>query len=78
MEEIKKLLQEFLYRVEGRLDVDHDELVKLNSSLVKVVEVHEETLKDHEKRIRFLERYAWVLLGGVVILSEIVKLVTGK
>jgi hypothetical protein len=60
---------------------DHDILIELRSDVKALKDVVGEmrdntkiTLLDHEIRIRFLERYAWLAIGAVGVAEIIIAL----
>lgn len=58
---------------------DHDLLIKLESKISELVEKIEEMkeavangVKDHERRIRFLEKSLYLTWGGITVITAII------
>jgi len=54
------------------------ELLRQLHTDIKVIKTKLEVLVDHEKRLRFLERYASVLIGIALAASIIVQIIAYK
>ncbi len=61
---------------------DHDLLIELKTKLDAVIESIRELkdgtaakIEDHEKRIRFLERYVWAVIGVLTVAQFVTQLV---
>jgi hypothetical protein len=51
---------------------EKDLLQKLHAD-IQVIKTQMNVLSDHEKRIRFLERYAFILVGAAGLISFLVN-----
>lgn len=49
-----------------RLD---EKVVKLGDEMKDLKDGTKETVSDHERRIRFIERYMWLALGSITLIS---------
>lgn len=59
---------------------DHDLLIELKTQMItlrddikELKELLADKNDDHEKRIRFLERWVWTAMGGLIILQLSLK-----
>lgn len=51
------------------LTMEEKDLLQNLHADIKVIKARLDVLSDHERRIRFLERYAFVLLGAAGLVS---------
>lgn len=56
------------------LSMEDKELLQSLHADIKVIKQQLSILTDHEKRIRFLERYAFVLLGAAGLISFVINI----
>ncbi|MDE2098526.1 MAG: hypothetical protein KGL39_14830 [Patescibacteria group bacterium] len=63
------------------MESDHDILIELRAevkgmkeAIIKSNDTTRLTLLDHEDRLRFLERYAWLAIGAVGIIEAIIAI----
>lgn len=55
---------DLLIRLEGKVDALTDKVAELTDTT-------KDTIQDHESRLRFLERYAWIAIGVLGIIQFI-------
>ena len=48
---------------------DHDLLIVVHTKLDELILKVDKLTDDHEKRIRSLEKFRWILAGGLIILQ---------
>lgn len=56
----------------------NDRIVGLHALVDEKMETilkRQKCIEDHEDRIRFLERYAWIVIGAIAILELITRIV---
>lgn len=58
-------------------EMNNGELLKKIFEKIIVVETKLDTVlktqSDHEKRIRFLERFSWIIFGAIIIIEFILR-----
>lgn len=55
------------------LSMEDKELLQALHSDIKIIKNQLNVLNDHEKRIRFLERYAFILVGAAGLISLLIN-----
>ena len=55
--------------------MEDKELLQALHSDIKIIKNQLNVLNDHEKRIRFLERYAFILVGAAGLISLLINYV---
>ena len=53
--------------------MEDKELLQALHSDIKIIKNQLNVLNDHEKRIRFLERYAFILVGAAGLISLLIN-----